>query len=94
VIPEKDRVEALKLLGLPRRARVEEIRATYVRLARELHPDLHPDDAERAATFQRVAAAYDVLRRWHRQAAVSRAGPTRDGNAFDKDWWNAFGERV
>jgi hypothetical protein len=35
-----------------------------------------------------------VLRRYHRQAAVATAGPTRDGSAFDQGWWNAFGERV
>ncbi len=89
--PEKDRVEALKLLGLPRRARAEEIRAAYIRLARELHPDVNPSGA---AEFPRIAAAYDLLRRHHRQPAVTTAGPTRDGSAFDQAWWDAFGERV
>jgi molecular chaperone DnaJ len=91
VTPEKDRVEALKVLGLPRRARAEEIRAAYIRLARELHPDVNPAGA---AEFPRIAAAYEILRRHHRQAAVATAGPTRDGSAFDESWWNAFGERV
>ena len=88
---EKERVEALKVLGLPRRARAEEVRAAYIRLARELHPDVNPAGA---AEFPRLAAAYEVLRRYHRQSAVARAGPTRDGSAFDQEWWTAFGEKV
>ena len=89
---ERDRVEALKTLGLPRRARVEEIRATYVRLARELHPDVNPDGAER---FRAVAAAYELLRRYHRHY-VEPIDPARREKpaAFDERWWAAFGERV
>jgi molecular chaperone DnaJ len=88
---ERDRVEALRLLGLPRRARLEEIRSTYLRLARELHPDVNPAGA---AEFRRIAAAYELLRRYHRQPAGQSTGPTRDGSGFDDDWWRAFGDRV
>jgi hypothetical protein len=90
---EKQRVEALAALGLPRRARIEEIRAAYLALARDLHPDRHPGDAERAARFQRVAAAYELLRRYHRH--LRPAGSVeRDGQRYDPLWWKLFGEKV
>jgi DnaJ domain len=90
---EKERVEALAELGLPRRARIEEIRATYLALARDLHPDRHPDDSARAARFRQVAAAYELLRRYHRH--LRPAGPLRrDGQRHDPLWWSLFGEKV
>jgi len=94
---ERDRVEALRTLGLPRRANAEEVRAAYLKLARELHPDVRRDDPDAAARFQPIAAAYELLRRYHRQVAATAApAPARrerPGN-FDERWWAAFGERV
>ena len=92
---ERDRVEALKTLGLPRRARADEVRAAYLRLARELHPDRHPDDSEAVARFQPIASAYELLRRYHRHY-VKPIDPARREKpaAFDERWWAAFGERV
>jgi hypothetical protein len=90
---EKQRVEALVVLGLPRRARFEEIRQAYLALARDLHPDRHPGDAARAARFQQVAAAYEILRRYHRH--LRPAGPIRrDADQYDPLWWKLFGEKV
>jgi hypothetical protein len=90
---EKERVEALAELGLPRRARIEEIRAAYLALARDLHPDRHPGDQARADRFRRVAAAYELLRRYHRH--LRPAGATRrDGQRYDPLWWKLFGEKV
>lgn len=90
---ERSRVEALKTLGLPRGARAEEVRAAYLRLARALHPDLHPDDPEKVARFQAVAAAYELLRRYYRH--LRPAGRVeRDATQYDPLWWRMFGERV
>jgi len=90
---EKERVEALATLGLPRRAGIEEIRAAYLALARDLHPDRHPHDSARAERFRAVAAAYELLRRYHRH--LKPAGPTgRDGGQHDPLWWKLFGEKV
>jgi hypothetical protein len=86
-------VEALKTLGLPRSARADEVRAAYLRLARELHPDLNPGDAEKAARFQTVAAAYELMRRYYRhQRPAGRI--QRDAKEYDPLWWKMFGERV
>jgi hypothetical protein len=90
---EKARVEALVALGLPRRARLPEIRARYLDLARELHPDVKPDDPAAADRFRTIAAAYDVLRRYHRHLAPA-GRIERDAKEYDPLWWKLFGEKV
>jgi curved DNA-binding protein CbpA len=52
------------ILGVPRTASAHEIRAAYVRLARERHPDLFrdPKEKEKAQTFfQDLTTAYNTL---------------------------------
>ncbi len=58
----RDEMRALEALGLEPDAAFEEVRAAWRSLAKENHPDLRPGDAEAAARFQRIQAAYDVLR--------------------------------
>jgi molecular chaperone DnaJ len=48
------------LLGVSRDATAEEIKKSYRRLARELHPDVNPDP-EHQERFKLVTAAYEVL---------------------------------
>ncbi len=48
-------------LGVDQRATGLDIKKAYRRLARQLHPDLHPDDGAAAERFKKVTAAYDVL---------------------------------
>jgi DnaJ-class molecular chaperone len=62
-------------LQVERDATAEEIKQAYRRLAKELHPDLHPDNPVSARRFKDVTAAYDVLsdeakrRQYDRQTA-------------------------
>lgn len=51
-----------KVLGVKKTASQDEIKKAYRKLAKELHPDLHPGDAGKKAEFQAVAAAHDLLR--------------------------------
>lgn len=48
-------------LGVSSSADQSEIKRAYHKLARENHPDTHPDDPAAADRFKRVAEAYDVL---------------------------------
>jgi hypothetical protein len=48
-------------LGLWQDASPREIVSAYRRLARKLHPDLHPDDPLAAEEFRAVQEAYDTL---------------------------------
>ena len=58
-----DEMRALSALDLDSDAEFTDIKAAYRRLAKENHPDVKPGDEEAAARFQKVQAAYDVLRR-------------------------------
>ena len=50
-----------KILGVPNTATHDEIKKAYRKLAKSLHPDLHPDDPGKQAEFQAVSAAHDLL---------------------------------
>ena len=50
--------EAYKLLEVTKEANIDEVKQAYRKRAFALHPDLHPDNANAAAEFQRVNEAY------------------------------------
>ena len=58
-----DEMRALGALELDSDAEFKDVKAAYRRLAKENHPDVKPGDGEAAKRFQRVQAAYDVLRK-------------------------------
>lgn len=49
------------ILGVSKNATQAEIKKAYRKLAKALHPDLSPGDKGKAAQFQKVGAAYDIL---------------------------------
>lgn len=69
-----------EILGVPRHAEPEEIKAAYRALALQRHPDLNADDPGAGALFMRIQAAYEVLGDPHRRALYdrARASPARD----------------
>ena len=48
-----------EVLGVPRGASDEEIKAAYRRLAKQYHPDYHPDDPKAAEKMNEINAAYE-----------------------------------
>jgi hypothetical protein len=71
-----------QILGVPRHATAEQIRAAYRRLARELHPDVcaDPDAARR---FAAVAEAYERLT--DPQLSPPRPRPAASGDASEDE---------
>ncbi len=50
-----------EILGLPRGASREEVKAAYLYLVKRLHPDVNPGDQGAADRFRAVKEAYDLL---------------------------------
>lgn len=57
-MPSPDYYETL---GVDRKAKPEEIRRAYRRLARKHHPDLNPGDKSAENRFKTIQEAYDIL---------------------------------
>jgi molecular chaperone DnaJ len=67
---EKDYYAAL---GVPKDADAAAIKKAYRKLARDLHPDKNPGNAEAESRFKEVSEAYDVLSDEKRRAEYDEA---------------------
>jgi molecular chaperone DnaJ len=56
-----DKRDYYEVLGLQKGASDDEIKKAYRRIAKECHPDLHPDDKAAEARFKEANEAYAVL---------------------------------
>lgn len=56
-----DFIDYYEILGIKKNATEEEIKKTYRKLARKLHPDLNPNDKEAHRKFQQLNEANEVL---------------------------------
>jgi molecular chaperone DnaJ len=63
-----------EVLGVPRTCAIEDVKAAYRKLAKELHPDRNPGDKECEHKFREVNEAYDVLKDGDKRAAYDRFG--------------------
>lgn len=50
-----------KILGVEKSASADEIKSAYRRLAKQYHPDLHPNDSAAAEKFKEINEAYSVV---------------------------------
>ena len=64
--------DAYELLGVARDADETQIKKAFRKAARELHPDVNPDDPEAEARFKEVAEAYEILSDPERRATYDR----------------------
>ena len=62
------------VLGVSREAGDGEIKKTFRRLARELHPDVNSHDPEAEEKFKEAAEAYEILSDAERRATYDRFG--------------------
>jgi len=62
------------ILGVPRTAPPEAIKAAYRKLAKEHHPDRHNGCSDKEARFKAINEAYDCLKDPQKRAAYDRFG--------------------
>lgn len=83
-----------EVLGVTKGADTKEIKKAYRKLARTLHPDLHPGDKAAEERFKEVASAYDLLSDAEKKAAYDRgeidaSGAPRAERRFYRDYAEA-----
>jgi DnaJ-class molecular chaperone len=67
-------------LGLSRSASADEIRRAYRKLAKELHPDVRPNDKAAEDRFKRATAAFNLLSEPATRSRFDRGEIDADGN--------------
>jgi DnaJ-class molecular chaperone len=67
-------------LGVPKSSSAEDIRKAYRKLAKELHPDVRPNDNASAERFKRVTAAFNLLTDEPLRGRFDRGEIDADGN--------------
>ena len=75
------------MLGVSRQASQDDIKRSYRKLAKELHPDLNPGDEAVAERFKRVSAAHAILSDPKKRASydlgeIDDAGQPRQSQAY------------
>jgi DnaJ-class molecular chaperone len=80
-----------EVLGVKRDASPKEIQKAYRRLAKKLHPDLNPGNADAEKQFKEVTAAYDLLSDPEKRARFDRgeidaSGAERPQQRFYRDF--------
>ncbi|HEX2414030.1 MAG TPA: molecular chaperone DnaJ [Thermoleophilaceae bacterium] len=68
------RRDPYEVLGVARDAKEREIKTTFRRLARELHPDVNSHDPKAEEKFKEAAEAYEILSNPERRATYDRYG--------------------
>lgn len=83
-----------EVLGLTKQATDDEIKRAYRKMAKQCHPDLHPDDKEAEAKFKELNEAYGVLSDPQKKAAYDQYGfdgPNMGGGAGGAGGYGGFG---
>jgi len=77
------------VLGVSKGASEAEIKKAYKKLARESHPDLHPNNPAAEKKFKELSEAYAVLSDAEKRSKYDRFGSGEFGDNFSQAWSQA-----
>ncbi len=83
-----------EVLGVQKNASQDEIKRAYRKMAKECHPDLHPDDKQAEERFRELNEANAVLSDPDKRARYDQFGfndPMNGGGGFDASGFGGFG---
>lgn len=86
-----------EILGLEKTASANEIKKAYRKLAKELHPDVNPNNKEAEEKFKEVSEAYEHLSDSDKKAKYDKFGHSEEpmGHGFSyNDVFNSFHKNV
>ena len=80
-----------EILGVARTASADELQKAYRKLAKKLHPDLNPGNAEAEEKFKEIAGAYDLVgdaekRKRFDNGEIDAAGAERPQQKYYRDY--------
>lgn len=77
-----------EILGVTREATINDIKATYKKLAFEYHPDRNPDNTEAEEKFKEINEAYQVLSDDNKRAQYDSFGHISNEGGFRSNYSN------
>ena len=75
------------ILQVSREATIDEIKAAFRRLARQYHPDLHPNSPSAATKFREVCEAYEALSQSHTQDTQAKATANASSQTNEQNFY-------
>jgi DnaJ-class molecular chaperone len=81
-----------EMLGIPRTATAEQIKAAYRKLAKKHHPDLNPGNTAAEARFKAASAANELLSDPERRARFDRGEIDAEGQPTERAFYRQYAE--
>jgi len=81
-----------KILGVPRTASQDDIKAAFRKLAKKHHPDLNPGNAAAEAKFKAASAANEMLSDPERRAAFDRGEIDAEGKPSERAFYRQYAD--